>query len=133
VIGFVSTVYNGSELEGEIEVVVGVLQGELSEPVVVRVSTADGTALTSLDYDSINQTLIFSSDTTTHSIRVPIMDDQIDEIDEDIFARLQLESDIDDQNVQIEPNEANLLILDNDGKLLTFFKRILLHLLIYRC
>ena len=108
--------YNETESAGVIEVVVGVLRGELSEPVVVRLLTVDGTAQSGRDYQSVNQTLTFTPDITTQTVSVPVMDDEIDEEDEDILATLELEGD---QNVQIQPDEATLLILDDDGKFIS--------------
>ena len=115
-IGFLDRVYNGSESGGEIEVEVGVLQGELSGPVVVRIYTMDGTALSNTDYQGVNMTLTFSPDTTTTVITVPILNDDNVEDDEDINARLELEPEDDQQNVQINPDEAKLFIIDDDGK-----------------
>ena len=102
-------------------VVVGILSGELSTPVVVRLLTVDGTALSDRDYSSLNQTLTFSPDITTQVISVPILDDSIDEEDETILASLELDSSDSDQDVQIQPDEATLLILDDDGKSLHQF------------
>ena len=96
--------------------VVAVLQGELSSPVVVRVSIMDGTALSGEDYQSINQTLTFDQDNTRMIISVPLLDDAIDENDEDILASLALDPDDEDQNIQIQPAMATLLIIDDDGK-----------------
>ena len=115
-IGFLDRVYNGSESGGEIQVEVGVLQGELSGPVVVRIYTMDGTALSDEDYQGVNMTLTFSPDTTTTVISVPILNDDNVEDDEDINARLELEPEDDQQNVQINPDEAKLFIIDDDGE-----------------
>ena len=106
-------------------VVVGVLSGELSTPVVVRLLTMDGTALSDRDYSSLNQTLTFSPDTTTQVISVPLLDDSIDEEDETFLASLELDSSSDDQNIQIQPDEATLLILDDDGKVFTIDKNLM--------
>ena len=107
--------YNGSESAGEILVVVSVLTGELSAPVVVRLSTMDDTAQSPADYQSVNQTLTFTPDQTTLTISVPVTDDEIDEDDENILAELDLEPGLGDQNVQIQPDQATLLIVDDDG------------------
>ena len=99
--------------------VVAVLQGELSGPVVVRISTMDGTAMSGSDYESVNQTLTFDPSNTRIPIQVPIVEDQIDEEDETILGSLALEPGTDDaQNVQIEPSEATLTINDDDGEAL---------------
>ena len=50
-----------------------------------------------------------------------IVDDVIDEEDEQLLSRLQLEPvDGDTPNVQVEPNEATLVIVDDDGKKFEF-------------
>ena len=116
VIGFEERVYNGSESEGEIQVVVAVLQGELSAPVRVRLSTMDGSALSPTDYQSLNQTLTFSPDNTRMLITVPIADDGVDEENEYFLGRLALEPEDEDQSVQIQPDEATLFIIDDDGE-----------------
>ena len=114
-IGFEERAYNGSESEGEIQVVVAVLQGELSAPVSVRLFTTDATALSSQDYDPINQTLTFSPGNTRMTISLPVRDDDIDEEDEDLLASLELSIEDDDQMVQITPDQATLTIIDDDG------------------
>jgi hypothetical protein len=106
--------YSADEADGEIEVFVAVLQGELSGPVVVRISTMDGSALSGSDYDSINQTLTFDTDTTRIPVPVSILEDDIDEEDESILVRLA--EDGETENVQINPEEATLLIIDNDSE-----------------
>ena len=116
VIGFEERVYNGSESEGEIQVVVAVLQGELSAPVRVRLSTMDGSALSPTDYQSLNQTLTFSPNNTRVLITVPITNDGIDEDTESFLGRLSLEpEDEENKEVHIEPDVASLLIIDDDG------------------
>ena len=114
-IGFEERAYNGSESEGEIQVVVAVLQGELSAPVSVRLFTTDATALSSQDYDPINQTLTFSPGNTRMTISLPVRDDDIDEEDEDLLASLELSIEDNDQMVQITPDQATLTIIDDDG------------------
>ncbi len=66
-------VYNGSESDGPIEVAISVLQGELSGPVVVRVTTRDGSALSGEDYETLNMTLTFSPDNTRELVPVSIV------------------------------------------------------------
>jgi hypothetical protein len=106
--------YSADEADGEIEVFVAVLQGELSGPVVVRISTVDGTANSGSDYEGVNQTLTFDTATTRIPVTVPILEDNIDEEDENILARLSLEPESRDENVQIVPQNATLLIIDDD-------------------
>ena len=115
--------YNGSEYDQEIQVSVGVVQGELSGPVVVRVFTEDGTALSDSDYQSVNQTLTFSPTNTTITISVPILDDQVDEDREFFIVKLALVNE--QQNVQIQPDEATVFVEDNDGKLKQFSRIVI--------
>ena len=107
-------VYNGSESDGEIEVAISVLLGELSGPVVVRVITRDGSALSGEDYETLNMTLTFSPDNTRRLVSVSIVDDQVDEEQENILAILEL--GVTDLDIQIAPGSSNLLIVDNDGR-----------------
>ena len=115
-VGFEQEVYTGSESSEEILVSIGVLQGELSGPVVVRMYTMDGSALSSRDYESLNTTITLSPDVPSVNISVKVMDDKIDENRESLLARLRLEPADEDQNVQIQPDEATLLITDDDGR-----------------
>ena len=123
VIGFEKLVYNGSESDQEIQVSVGVVQGELSGPVVVRIFTVDGTALSDSDYQSVNQTLTFSPINTAITISVPILDDQVDEDQEFFIVKLVLVNE--QQNVQIQPDEATVFVEDNDGKLKQFIGTVI--------
>ena len=120
-IGFEQEVYTGSESSGEILVSIGVLQGELSDPVVVRMYTMDGSALSSRDYESLNTTFTLSPDVLSVNVSVKVMDDKIDENRESLLARLRLEPADEDQNVQIQPDEATLFIIDNDGALIILY------------
>ena len=120
VIGFEETIYSASESSGVIEVAVAVLQGELSDDVPVRIFTEDGTALSSSDYTSVDQIFTFSPTSTRITISVSISDDSIDEDNEYFRGRLELNQSVGERNVQIEPDEAQLLILDDDGVLLLF-------------
>ena len=108
--------YNSSESSGVIQVVVAVLQGQLSDDIAVRIFTEDGTALSTSDYTSVVQSLTFSPNNTRLMIQVTIRDDNIDEDDEYLIGRLELDPAGGEKNVQIQPDETRLLILDDDGK-----------------
>lgn len=110
--------YSGSEASGLIEVTVTVLQGSLSEDVVVRIFTEDATALSSSDYTSVDQLLTFSSTNTTITVSVPIQDDNIDEDDEYLRMRIELDPASGQTNVQLMPDQAQLFIQDDDGKII---------------
>ena len=108
--------YSGSESSGVIEVMVAVLQGELSDDVAVRIFTEDGTAVSSSDYTSLDRTLTFSPTNTRMLISVAVQDDNIDEDDEYLIGRLELDPAGGQINIQIQPDEARLLIQDDDGE-----------------
>ncbi len=107
--------YSGSESSGVIQVVVAVLQGELSDDVAVRIFTEDGTALSTTDYTSVDQILTFSPTNTRIMVSVNIQDDAIDEIDEIFIANLELDLANSVLSALIQPEEATLRILDDDG------------------
>lgn len=65
------------------------------------------------DYLPINQTLTFDSETVRQTVSVSIVDDAVDENLEDLIALLALEIEADE--VQLQPAEATLLIIDDDG------------------
>ena len=115
IIGFQEEVYSNTESGGVIQVMVAVLQGELSQDVTVRIFTEDATALSTRDYTSVDQILTFSPTMTAIMVSVPILDDDIDEDDEYLRGRLELDPAGGEQNVQIMPDQAQLIIQDDDG------------------
>ena len=69
------------------------------------------------DYEPINTTLTFDSDTVRIVIPVRIVNDEIDEEDEQLLSRLQLEPvEGDLPNIQVDPSQASLTIEDDDSK-----------------
>ena len=63
-------------------------------------------------------TLTFNSASTRLVIPVRIVNDAIDEDDEQLISRLELEPvEGDLPNVQVDPSEATLTIVDDDGEL----------------
>ena len=70
------------------------------------------------DYELINRTLTFDSERSRLVVPVRIINDGVDEEDEQLLSRLQLEPvEGDSPNVQVLPNQATLTILDDDGKI----------------
>lgn len=59
-----------------------------SQPVTVDYATADGTAVAPADYTATNGTLTFAPGQTTRTISVPIVADDVDELDETFFVHL---------------------------------------------
>jgi hypothetical protein len=118
VIGFEETMYSANESDGEIEVFVAVLQGELSGPVVLRISTMDGSAIAGSDYESIDQLLTFDQSTTRIDVSISIREDDIVENLETLHGVLVLESFNSGRAPTIDPEEAQLNIADNDSMLM---------------
>ena len=67
------------------------------------------------DYEAINMTLTFDSNTQRHDISITLVDDTIDELDETLTSLLVLDSP--DSSVTLSPSETMVMIVDNDGKL----------------
>ena len=97
-----------SEGDGEMAFAVR-LSVPSSQTVTVEYATADGTALAGTDYEETTGTLIFSAETTVQTIRVPIIDDDLDEVAEAFTVALSNPS-----NATIEDGEATSVITDND-------------------
>ena len=69
------------------------------------------------DYGSPSDSILtFSPGTTSVPVSISIDNDNIDEVLENFFASLTLISSEED-NVLLEPNEAEIFIVDNDGNL----------------
>jgi solute carrier family 8 (sodium/calcium exchanger) len=115
VIGFEETAYSGVETAGAIRVVVALRQGELSGPVVVRITTMDGTAIAGSDYRTIDQLLTFNQSSTRIPVDIPILEDDVDELDEDILASLTLQ-DGGEQTIQIAPEMSTVTIIDDGSE-----------------
>ena len=108
--------YTGRESSMRIPVSIGVLQGELSGPVVVRWYTTDGSALSSSDYDSINTTITFDRNFTRIVQYVSIINDDAVENPETLNATLTLESTQNGRAPRIDPKMAIIRIEDDDSE-----------------
>ena len=97
-----------SEGDGEMAFAVR-LSVPSSRTVTVEYATADGTALAGTDYEETTGTLTFSAETTAQTIRVPIIDDDLDEVAEAFTVAL-----VNASNAIIEDGEAIGEIADND-------------------
>ena len=69
-----------------------------------------------LDYAAISQVLTFSSSMILRTINMTIEDDNLLEIDEAFSASLALENPDADSRVQLQPDSADITILDEDGE-----------------
>ena len=97
-----------SEGDGEMAFAVR-LSVPSSRTVTVEYATADGTATAGTDYEETTGMLTFSAETTAQTIRVPIIDDDLDEATETFTVALSNAS-----NATIEDGEAIGVITDND-------------------
>ena len=78
------------------------------QTVTVDWTTADGTAIAGQDYEATTGTLTFSALATTQTIRVPIINDDLDETAETFTVALH------NSNVEIADGEATGVIADDD-------------------
>ena len=97
-----------SEGDGEMAFAVR-LSVPSSRTVTVEYATADGTATAGTDYEETTGMLTFSAETTAQTIRVPIIDDDLDEVAEAFTVAL-----VNASNAIIEDGEAIGEIADND-------------------
>jgi hypothetical protein len=81
-----------------------------SQPVTVDYATADGTAVAPADYTATNGTLTFAPGETEQTISVPIVADDVDELDETFFVHLS-----DASGATILLGTAVGTIIDDDG------------------
>ena len=79
-----------------------------SQTVTVDWTTADGTAIAGTDYEAATGTLTFPIGTTAQTIRVPIIDDDLDEAAETFTVALR------NSNAEIDDGEAKGIIADDD-------------------
>ena len=68
------------------------------------------------DYTQVSSILTFTSSFITQTVAVSIQNDTVFEIDEAFRIILQLVNGYDAARVQLQPNEALVTILDNDGE-----------------
>ena len=100
---------DAAALEGDGEMAFSVRLSVVSiQTVTVDWTTADGTAIAGQDYEATTGTLTFSALATTQTIRVPIIDDDLDEAAETFTVALS------NSNVAIAEGEATGVIVDND-------------------
>ena len=97
-----------SEGDGEIAFQVR-LSVASSQTVAVEYATADGTATAGTDYEATTGTLTFAALVTEQTIRVPIIDDDLDETAEAFTVML-----INASNATIRNGAADGVIVDND-------------------
>lgn len=85
------------------------------------------------DYEPINRTLTFDGETSRLVIPVRIVNDGIDEEDEEFLSRLRLEPvEGELPNVQVEPSQATLVIVDDDSETVVPFTSAILTFAFHR-
>ena len=104
---FAATRYEASEDDEALEFLVS-LSTTSSQVVTVEYATASGTATAGDDYTSAIGTLTFPAGTTEQTIRVSIIDDNVEEEEEAFTVTLS------NSNATIGDGEATGVILDND-------------------
>ena len=129
--------YEVNEDAGTVRLFVAVLNGTISEEraIPITISTADRSAQgifyssrhvsshdivtcfalnpAGSDYTATTTVLTFSNLVTRHSVDIAILDDNLLEIDEIFAATLSAE---DAQGVMLDPQDATVTILDDDGE-----------------
>ena len=101
----------GLESSGALEFPV-TLRGdrEAMTTVTVDYATSDGTGTAGSDYTETTGTLTFATDVTRQTIRVPLLDDAVDEPDETFIVTLSNSS-----GAMLDDSEATGTIRDNDA------------------
>ena len=83
---------------------------EAMTTVTVDYATSDGTGTAGSDYTEMSGTLTFATDMTRQTIRVPLLDDPVDEPDETFVVTLSNSS-----GAMLDDSEATGTIRDNDA------------------
>lgn len=66
------------------------------------------------DFSALDMLLTFNSNTRRVLVNISIVNDEVDENQENLFTKLRLESV--DASVSVAPDNATILIVDDDGK-----------------
>ena len=83
---------------------------EAGTTITVDYATSDGTGTAGSDYTEMSATLTFATDVTRQTIRVPLLDDAVDEPDETFVVTLSNSS-----GAMLDDSEATGTIRDNDA------------------
>ncbi|MEZ4870532.1 MAG: Calx-beta domain-containing protein [Caldilineaceae bacterium] len=81
-----------------------------ARPITLDYATSDGTATAGSDYTVTNGTLTFAPGETSQSFAIPILDDQLDEVDETILVALR-----NGNNVTIDEPKTVTLTINDQG------------------
>ena len=99
-----------AEAAGEARFRVSMNRPNQAQTVSVAYTTADGTATAGLDYQARGEVLVFSPGETERMIVVPLLDDEIDELDETFHVTLSRP-----RNAVIARGEATGTIVDDEA------------------
>ena len=108
-VGFLATTYTTGEFATVI-LRVGVIRGELGRNISVFFATSDGTAVSLLDYGSLELDLIFTPNLLEYNLSVDIIADDLLEGPENFFGSLETT----DSDVIVSPGLATIEITDDD-------------------
>ena len=121
VIGYTPVPCRTNENGEGLEVRVDILSGLLGREVVVQFQTFDGTAMAGEDYSNVSRSLVFTSSRrggNRFNVFVPIINDEaLEEIESFFIILSPTEQDIEQTGVVIVNSEAEVFIIDDDGKL----------------
>jgi hypothetical protein len=118
IVGLERTHYNVSEENGTVEVCAIIRNPHIECPVektfIMNISSADGSAVASNDYDTLSTSLVFDACETRACTDVRIINDDWSENAETFTVSLERNS-AQDAWLSIDPAEAEVTILLNDG------------------
>ena len=139
-IGFRQSHYTSKESEEVVNVTVTVQEGVLDKSVTFLLMTSDGTAkskilmkhiqfkckivkcnciqqiLAGSDYSEGRISLTFDSSTTSHTVSIPIVNDELVEGDEFFTCLLLSVDELSSTNIVMLQNEVVVSIVDTSGK-----------------
>ena len=105
------TVTEGPGVVAEFTVTLSTASGKT---ITVEYATADRTALAQLDYNASRGTLILPAGRTTGTVRAPVLDDALDELDETFAVTLHIPA-----NATLKDAEGLGTIIDDDDPAVT--------------
>ena len=131
-IGFRQSQYTSKESEEVVNVSITVQEGVLDKTVTISLITSDGTAKSKIlmkkliinkflhilggsDYSEERISLTFDSLTTSHTVSIPIVNDDLVEEDE-FFTCLLSMDELSSTNIVMLQNETVVSLLDTSGK-----------------
>ncbi|CAI8022403.1 hypothetical protein GBAR_LOCUS13163 [Geodia barretti] len=119
VVGLEQTFFSVSEDVAYVELCAIVLFPDITCPIEfpfeIGVLTADGTAVETMDYGAIDETLMFDACETRKCVNVTITDDLVDE-QQELFTYTLTRTPSLDPRIELDPIDGTVEIIDSDGK-----------------